>query len=472
MTKRIFLFYALCILSFNTIKAQQYGLFNTQTLFDAFENPAVKSFTLDSSRKFASNFFLPNFSINATNTGSSSSVIRKAVNTGILDTRSLTLGTSELNKINQNSNIYIATLKIFSSYKYNQEVGLAWQVRSDATINYTNETLTILDSYKRFNGNPISNAFNNDGYEQSYHQFSISVRENFNQRLAFGVKMSLLSGIAYNSLKINQSYLYADGDNDQLVVGIRGTYRGNFLYDDEIERKLLYPTFKNPGASISLGTTYQSRSGVFIMANVKDLGFIKWNNQSHSIGFNTTKYITDLSTKSSNDVVEEITDIVKNADSQSGFITPTNAKADFLISKTFGLYTPNLIISKNLFYNGGDVAFVNRFNYKNLSASVTPAYNFNNYLMIGLQGMYRTPNFEFFLGTDNLVKTYYLANGIYKNSATVGTGYNGASIYMGLGIKFGQVVNHPSNFSTMPGVNGEKVYKGIFRSMFNFFKKN
>lgn len=471
MIKKLFLFFAF-LLSLNTTKAQQYGLFNTQTLFDAFENTAMKSFTLDSSRKFASNFLLPSFSINAKNTGSTADVIRKAINEGILDTRNLAFGTGEINNVNQHTNVYLATLKIYSSYKYNQEVGFAWQIRSDANVNYTNETLGILDSYKRFNGNPINNAFNSNGYQQSYHQFSISVRENFNKRLAFGLKMSLLSGIAYNSINISQSYLYADENNDQLVVGIRGSYRGNFLYSDEIERKMLFPTFKNPGAAISLGTTYLSRSGFFIMGNIKDLGFIKWNNQSHSVGVNTTKNITNLSTKTSSDVVEEITDIIKDADSQSGFITPTNAKADFLISKTFGFYTPNVIVSKNLFYQGGDIALVNRFTYNNFSASITPAYSLDQTFMLGLQAMYRSPNFEVFLGSDNLGKSLAIANGINQSDATIGSGYNGASFYMGFCFKFGQVVNHPSNFSTMPGVNGEKVYKGVFRSMFNLFKKN
>lgn len=471
MIKRL-LFCLILLLSLNNVKAQQYGLFNTKTLFDAFENPAIKAFKLDSSRKFASNFFLPNFSINAANSGSGESVIRKAINEGILDTRNLALGTGEKNNVNQHTNIYLATLRIFSSYKYNQEIGFSWQLRSDAVINYTNETLAILDSYKRFGATPISNAFNNNGYLQSYHQFSISVRENFNKRLSFGVKMSLLSGIAHNEIDITQSYLAVDAANNQMAVGIRGTYKGSFLYNDEINRKDLWPTFKNPGAAISLGTSYQSRSGFFMMGNIKDLGFIRWNKKSHTIGVNTTKYITNLSSKSSDDVVDEITAIVKNADHQSNFISLTNAKADFLISKTFDFYVPSIIVSKNLFYRGGDIAVVNRFNYLNFSASITPAYQLNNGMMLGVQAMYNTPNFEFFLGSDNLGKTVSLANGLNKSDATIGSGYNGASFYMGFGIKFGEVVNHPSNFSRMPGVNGEKNYKGIFRSMFNLFKKS
>ncbi|MEH3114155.1 hypothetical protein [Pedobacter terrae] len=66
-------------------------------MFDAFENPSQKSFTLDSSRKFSSNFFLPYFGTNAINKGDSEFAIRKLTQEGIFDTRSLYIGTGEVN---------------------------------------------------------------------------------------------------------------------------------------------------------------------------------------------------------------------------------------------------------------------------------------------------------------------------------------------------------------------------------------
>ena len=67
--------------------------------------------------------------------------------------------------------------------------------------------------------------------------------------------------------------------------------------------------------------------------------------------------------------------------------------------------------------------------------------------MLGTQGMYQTPNFEFFLGTDNLLKS---ATALQK--ATANTRYYGGSVYMGMAIKFGYDVEHPQNSSYMPGV--------------------
>ncbi|RZJ63660.1 MAG: hypothetical protein EOO47_28185, partial [Flavobacterium sp.] len=343
MKKKLLLFFCTLMVS-NGLVAQQYAQFGTRSLFDSFENPAIKAFTLDSSSKFASNFLLPNFGVNAANRGSAADVIRRLATDGVLNTADLPIGTGAMNKFYQNSNVYLATFRIFSSYKYNQEIGFAWQVRSDANIAYTNETLAILDSYKRFAEVPYTNIFNNDGYQQSYHQFSISLRENWDKRLSFGVKLSLLSGIAYNGLKIADSYIYADPFNDRLDIGLNGRYEASFMKKiDELETNTFMPNFKNPGAAISLGTTYQSRSGFFIMANIKDLGFIRWNKSSHIANFNTLKSIYNVSTKSNSEIEEEITDIANDIDKQSRFHTFTNAKADFMVSKTFDFYKPALI---------------------------------------------------------------------------------------------------------------------------------
>ena len=461
------------ILSFaNIAKAQHYALYNTRTLFDALENPAVKAFTLDSSGKFASNLFLPNFSINSAHKGDAQSVLRTILNEGILNTQDLPIGSESFNKAFANVNIHVLNFRIFSSHKYNQEIGFAWQLRADADAKYTNESLAIFDSYKRFEEQtPYTDLFNDNAYQQSYHQFSVSIRENWDKKLALGVKLSLLSGIAYNDLQINNSYFFADLPNDRLDIGLNGTYRGSFIRSDELERKTLLPTFKNPGLSITIGTTYASKSGYFIMGNIKDLGFIRWSKNSHNANLNSIQSIYNLSTKSNSQISNEITDVAYDSDVQQAFTTPTNARADFLISRTFGFYKPSIIVSKNLFYKGGDFAFVNTFNINKFAASLTPVYNLNNFIMIGVQGMYKTPNFEFFLGSDNIGKSISSGKGLIQQDRAIGTGYNAGSFYMGLGIKFGKTVEHPMNLSTMPGVNGEKTYSGFFRSMFNLFRK-
>lgn len=205
------------------------------------------------------------------------------------------------------------------------------------------------------------------------------------------------------------------------------------------------------------------------MANVKDLGFIWWRSGTQRTTVNTQKFIEDLNDNQSN-TNQEIKDIFLLSQQSKKFLAATNAKLDVYVSKTYGFYKPGLVVSKNLFYKGGDIAFINTFNYNNLSASVTPAYNLNNIFMVGLQGKYQTPNFELFGGTDNLFSTVNQARGIINSTADVGKGPNGASIYMGIGIKFGNVVNHPQFSDTMPGINDQNE-GSFFKNLFSIFKR-
>ncbi|MFC3563053.1 DUF5723 family protein [Pedobacter jamesrossensis] len=456
--------------SFQNLFSQQYALFGTKTMFDAFENPSQKSFTLDSSRRFSSNFFLPYFGVNGANTGSAESAIRRLIVDGANDTRTLPINTGEINHFYANSNVYVLTLRIFQSYKYQKEMGFAWQVRTDSQVDYTNESLAIFDSYSRFPKNTnLPDIFNTKGYQQSYHQFSFTYRENYNKRLAFGVKASLLSGIVYNDLNISDSHLYIDPENNILDIGLTGTYSSNFNDKNKISRNTVIPTFKNPGVSVGFSTNYTTKKGLFLMANVKDLGFIWWRNNTNKTTVNmTTPNFIDLSSSQSN-INKEIKDIFESSEQPKKFTALTNAKADVYLSKSYGFYKPALAISKNLFYKGGDIALINTFKYNDLSASVTPLYNLNNVFMVGLQGKYQTPNFEIFMGTDNLISSASTANSILRNDAT-GTGSVGASFYMGVGIKFGNIVNHPQFSDVMPGINDNEG-GSFFKNLFSIFKR-
>lgn len=473
MIRKITLLFLLLLVFFQ-LKAQQYGLFNTRTLFDGFENPAQKTFVLDSSRQFASNFFLPYLGVHAVVNGNEN-VLRTMLKDGIYSTENVPLNQGQKHNIFQNTNIYLLNFKLFKSYKYHKEIGLAWQLRADADVNYTNETLALFDNYLRFinedNNQSYLNAFNNKGYAQSYHQFSFNYRENYNKRLAFGVKLSLLSGISYNKIDVNRSYLDLASADGPLVLGLRGSYESNFRKGSELGKSVA-PLFRNVGASVSLGTTYQSKSGFTLMANIKDLGGIRWGKKSYVSAFDNLQnplVLDSLLDKESEEIEDQVTRVLTSDSKRKAFYSPTNAKADFTVSKTFGFYTPVLIVSKNLFFKGGDVALVNRFYREGFSVSVVPAYNFNKVLFMGMQGMYQTPNFEVFIGSDDLFKTASLFSGKNNDHTAVSRSYTGASVYLGASIKFGYVVEHPQNSSYMPGLDDQE--RGFFSRLFGAFKK-
>ncbi|HYK76107.1 MAG TPA: hypothetical protein VEV16_03960, partial [Daejeonella sp.] len=130
------------------------------------------------------------------------------------------------------------------------------------------------------------------------------------------------------------------------------------------------------------------------------------------------------------------------------YLSLINGKAEALLSKDFGFYQPNFILSKNLFYPGGDIAVVNNFRYNQFVLAASAGYNTNNYLQIGGQFMVKSPNAEFFIGSDQLLKTYQLSKSLIQQ--VNGNGYLGAAFYLGLAFKFGPVLEHRSNASYIP----------------------
>ena len=262
--------------SVSLVWCQQFSLYNSRTLYDSFENPSQKAFHTDSSRKFAFNFFIPTVSFNGRFSGPAENNFKPLLYNNAIDGRNLTLGQNEMNTITAHTNTYMLMLKIFTSVDYDTEIGFSWQVRNDGRANVTNETLAIFDSYRLFaEQDQYTNIFNNHGYNQSYNQYSFTYREDFNERLSLGLKLSLLSGITYNSLDIQQSLLRIRDDLDEFDVLLKGNFKSNVL-DADLNSGIINPTFTDPGLSVSLGGSYEFRDGWFLMGNLKDIGFIKW----------------------------------------------------------------------------------------------------------------------------------------------------------------------------------------------------
>jgi hypothetical protein len=444
MGKRILLIGLLLLLGSQT-KAQQYGLFNTNTSFDSFENPAQKSFVLDFSRQYSSTFLLPNIGVSAANRGDASYSIKFKLNEGKINTADIPVGNNDRNVAYQTTNAYLFTFRTFLDYRNHRELGFAWQLRSDAYADYSNEAAVAFRQPNRLSTSQ-SGLFDGKGYEQTYHQISVNYRADYDDQLAFGFKFSLLSGIVFNEGYIDQSSLTVN--NNRQTISLKGAYRANFLHEDDLDYNMLAPDFKNPGLSASFGTTYMAPSGVFMMANIKDLGFIHWNKNSTTVLVDDVITLNQTSANASKTFQRQLVSLVNRNNTYGDFYSPTNAKIDFLIAKNFGWYSPSFIVSKNVLYHGGDVVWVNNFRVNELSFSLSPAYNLNQFLLLGAQAMYQTPNFEFFVGTDNLLKS----PSIFKTSSYEQTKSIGASLYIGFSFKFGYVVEHPQNSSYMPGL--------------------
>lgn len=464
---QVCLFLVVCAIS---ARSQEFGLFNTGTLYDAFENPAQKHFKVDYSRKYSTNFLLPLFGAQQIHIGKSDEFIRSLIQSQTYSSSLISAGKDGLNRANLQGNFYLLAVKSFYNYKNNVEIGLSAQIKTDVIATYPSELIEALDNYENLTDQASIGIFNNHTLAQSYYQFSASFRKDIDKQLSFGVKASYLSGITYNHLHIQNSILSVDNNTGFIDVGFSGFYHASFFRADEVSRSDFTHLFRNPGLSITGGFQLKMPKGLMLMGNIKDLGFIKWNKKGYAADISFRKLYIDKS--SIHTFEKDFTDDLLSQNRNESYFGATNAKADISVFKKFGDFSPALIVSKNLLYPGGSIALVNTYHYNGFSGSLIPSFNFIGPIMLGLQGMYKTPNFELYGGSNDVFKTISTARGLNNNDPNRGSGYNGASVYLGVGIKFGRVVQKPMNSDYIPGLDSERKQRKILNRIFGFKSEN
>lgn len=445
----------------------QLALHNSRTLFDAFENPSQKAFYTDSSKQFAFNFAFPMLSFNGSVSGSGMPALRTMLVDEVIDSRTLPLGQNKFTHISTNTNVYLLSFRWFKRVKYQQEMGFSWQIRNDSWAKASNETLALFDSYTRFPDDNYEDIFNNRGFQQTYHQFALTYRENYTKRIAFGVKLSYLSGIAYSSVKINHSDLSINRTLDEYQMGFTAKFKST-LKENQSSKSLLSPGFKNPGFALTASANFKFKKGWFLLTNLKDLGFIRWSKNAKVVEFSKNIWIDNASADDAdNRFANEIENsFVAGNIASKPFSTPTNARLEVLLNRNFGNYHPNLFISKNIWYPGGQVALINNYVIKEkYILSLTPTYNLLNFVDVGAQYLYKTPNWEFFIGSDQLFKSLQIAKSLNKSDASLLKGQLSTGLYLGFTGKFGKLMEHPLNANFIPGLEAPGG-KGFFGRLF------
>jgi hypothetical protein len=439
--------------------SQQFSQYNTGTLFDSFENPAQAAFIPDTSNKIAFNFFIPNFNSNLYVTGNGQVPLKSRAFNGRYLNTGLTIGENRFSRANINANIYLLMFKVFTSLDGNQEVGVSVQTRAEGRGLFTDETLLLLNGSNGFTNDDYSNIFNNSYTAQSYHQISVTYREKISKKFALGIKLSGLLGIQYQQLQIDQSHITFDRANDAADISLQGRYRINYTSGDFSKHDLI-PSFKSPGAAISIGTALRTRDNFNLQLNVKDLGFIHWNKRSKVSDFNTTLTAPDISTARREDnLYATAFKIIRSADEIQSFVTPTNGIVELSANKLYWLdydkrlkYSPTLILQKEVFYDGYTAALVNPIQYNNLVGTLTTSYNNYGIFSAGLQFMVKSPNVEFYIGSDRLMQSASFLGAANKSDSQINknASYSGADFFLGFSLKFGRLIEHPLNSSYMP----------------------
>ncbi|MBK0379559.1 DUF5723 family protein [Mucilaginibacter segetis] len=456
--KKIYLAFYFIIFT-TKIFGQQFSQYNTGTLYDSFENPAQGTFIPDSSRKVAFNFFIPNFNSDFYLTGNAQVPLKTRAFKGYYDPSYLRVGQNNINRGFGSANVYSIMYKAFTSLNGKSEIGISLQSKLEGRGDFTDESVALFDGPNAFERDHYDSVFNDKGYFQAYHQLSFTYRESVTKRLALGIKLSALMGIQYQKMEITQSQIDFDRVNDKATLNLTGTYRKNYIPGDFTTRDLL-PTFRNPGASVSIGSIFRTRDNFLIQGNIKDLGFIHWSGRSKSYQFSSGGVINDISGIHREDsIYNTVTQITKGGLSTGSFITPTNGKFELSANRSFLFgydgnikYSPTLVLSKEIFYDGFTAALVNPVSINNYTVSLTADYNNYNLFSMGAQFMIKSPNAEFYIGSDRLFPSGRLLLASQDNQSQISRSpaYTGANIFLGASFKIGSVIEHPMNASHIP----------------------
>lgn len=432
--------------------AQRFAQYNTGTLYDSFENPSQAAFIPDSSRQFAINV-IPNFNANLYVKGNAQYTLKSRLFLGRYNNDAFTVGQNNYNNALVNANVYVGMIRMFTSLSGKQEVGLSYQIKGSGRGHVTDETVSLFSGLDEFKQGQNSNVFNNKAFYEAYHQFSINYREKVTRNFSVGAKLSLLSGIGYNNLDIQESNLNVNQAANTASWRLRGVFQSTYRLGEFRKRDLL-PTFQHPGAAVSLGATYIAPGGIILQGNLKDLGFIRWGANALTYNFNRANTITGRTpAEFERNVENALTNIIETRPSAGAFYKPIVGRAEFSAAKKFQLgsigYLPTLIVSKQVYGFGTAGAWVNQIQFDNLSTSLSGILNEDKLFDLGLQFMYKSPNFDFFVGSEQLTRSFNLLSASKENedAITKSMSHSGGSLYLGFSFKFGKRIERWKNDS-------------------------
>jgi hypothetical protein len=444
------------IFSTSKLFAQSFNQYNTGTLYDSFENPAQKAFIPDSSREFAFNLFVPNFDGNFSLTGDAQRTIKDRLFSDAYDNQKLVIGSgNHFNYLLANANAYPIMFKFFSSLNGDVEIGFFVETRAEARGVFTDESVALFNGAAAFPGDSYTNIFNSKYQYQIYNEAGFSYREQITKNFALGLKLAYVAGYESGSVNIEQSSINIDKEADTAVLALQGKNNKTALNNQ-------YP-WLNPGVSFSLGTMFRTRDGFVLQGNIKDLGFIHWNRFIDVYEFNSSATIYDLLSplreQAAYDAYNNIITANKSGGAGNSYNTPLDGRAELSVSKLIWAnddytvkYTPTLIASKELFYTGFVGALVNPISYNNYTFTLSGSYTDTKLFSLGMQFMVKSPNAEFFIGSDRLTNSLNFAEAALKSHTAINNvgAYTGADISLGFSIKFGDVIEHPMNASRIP----------------------
>lgn len=444
--------FLILILFYGYSKAQQTSLTHSGTLYDSFENPVQPAFTKEKSNKYAINLLLPGFGGNFKFEGGAENQIKNIIFGNKIDGSTLTESNTP-NEISASLNMYLLMFKIHLSDDYSREAGVSLQLRNEGNFTLTNQSLVIPSNYENFKSGIYSNFYNNKIENQSYYQLGFSYRENYNRQWAFGAKLSFLSGITYNKTNITSSSL--EITEDEYFAFFKGLQVSS--YGTQLGLRTFLPTIKNPGASLSAGASYTTKKGFHITAHIKDLGLIMWNKKTPVYDFYDNLAVTRLKDTVYKGRFKLAFDSLLNRNVyEEKHITSLNFLAEVAISKNFGNYKPVIVANYSILNNMPQVSLLNNYRYRALNFGANAFYDTHSGFNLGALFMIKSPNTEFYLGTERLLSSYYLAKGYITDEVNIGKSPSYLNMFFGITLKFGRKEQSMGQSDWIDGLNDEE----------------
>jgi hypothetical protein len=434
--------------------AQRFTMYNTGTLYDSFENPSQAAFIADTTKNYAFSL-IANANIYTYLTGNAQTPAKTWI---FLNTPSssstFNLRQNPVNNAFVQSNVYLGMIKMFSSLSGRVELGASYQIKSNARAYTTDATAYLINGgsdYSTLVGG--ENIFNGRGFYEGFHQLSLTYREKVTQTFTLGIKLSALLGIDYNKMVIDQSsveHIENLNGSTTIVPIVKGVYQATYI-DGRYPKRDLLPSFANPGAAIGIGATFITPGGIILQGNIKDLGFIRWGRRAATYHFDESS-----SLGIPGDPQNIFQRAIRDKPNYGAFIKPILGRAEFTAAKKFifgsVMYQPTAILSQQLYGQGAALALVNQVGFGKFSTSVSGIMNEDKKFDMGLQLMYKKPNFEIFVGSEQLGNTFNLYSAYNDNSSAINStrSHSGASLYFGFSFKIGKLIERWKNESYYP----------------------
>jgi hypothetical protein len=428
--------------------AQRFSMYNTGTLYDSFENPSQAAFIADTTKNYALSF-ITNANIYTYLTGNAQTPIKSRIFLNQENNAAFSAGQNQFNNAFVQTNVYLGMIKMFASLSGRVELGASYQIKTNARGYASDEAVDLINggnNYTRLVGR--DNVFNGNAFYEGFHQLSLTYREKVTRNFMLGVKLSTLLGIDYNRMVIDRSSVTTSGT--RAIPLVQGTYQATYV-DGRYPKRDLLPSLSNPGLAIGIGATYIASGGIILQGNIKDLGFIRWGRRAATYRFDA--FNSTPTNGSGQDILRET--ITQNAQ-YGAFTKAIVGRAEFAAAKKFMLgsvmYQPTAILSQQLYGQGAAFALVNQVGFGQFSASLSGIMNEDKKFDTGLQFMYKKPNFELFIGSEQLGNSFKLYSAYNDNSSAINStrSHSGASIYFGFSFKIGKLIERWKNESYYP----------------------